>query len=349
MLNSIKNFRNANYFINHLYAYTNLLRRKKNIKRGRPFLYNAELFLDTRCNLRCVHCSISKFQGQSDYKQQMTLEDITKVADQLRELDCFLCCLVGGELTLRKDLCEIINIFHKRKILPTIITNGLLIDENLIKEMKKAGIFKIGISLNDATAEAHDSFVRRSGAFEKAMHALELISNSGVISSICIVPTHENIANGNYRKLIEMAANRNIKVNVNYPALAGEYTGNYEMLLTDEELKEVREYFKLPHVTSDFTVYADKYECPAGRKKIYILPDGSVCPCTFIHISFGNILTEDLAVVMGRIWSTDIFMSRPNCCVVSESIEFNEKYLRPVFESKKLPLYYSEHPMFKMR
>lgn len=346
MFSTIKNFRNANFFVHHLYAYKNLWKRRGNLKKGKPFLYNAELFLDSRCNLRCVHCSISKFQHQPGFKQFMDLQEVTRVADQLKSMDCFVCCLVGGELTLRKDLFDIISILHRRHILTTIITNGYIMDEQYIRELKKAGIFKIGISLNDATPETHDSFVQRQGAFEKAMNALELVRKSGVVSSICVVPTHENIASGNYRRLIEHASKHNIKVNVNYPALAGEFTGNYDMLLTEEELREVREYFKLPNVTSDFTVYADSYECPAGRKKIYILPDGSVCPCTFIHISFGNILTEPISQIMERIWSTDIFMSRPKCCIVSESIEFNEEYLRPVFEAQKLPLYYKDHPRF---
>ena len=331
MLNNIKKFRNAHWFKGHLYAYGNLLKRRRNIRQGKKFLWNAELFFDTRCNFKCIHCSVSKFQKQRDYKQWMSLDEIEHVADQLQRMDCFLCCLVGGETTLRKDLCEIVSKFHERKNL---------------RELKKAGLFSIGFSLNGGSPQSHNSFVRKSSAFEKALEGIDLARKSGICVSIAVVPTHQSISNGEYRKLIEFAVGKNIRVNVNYPALCGEYTADYDELLRPDELKEVREYFKLPNVTSDFTVLADKYECPAGRKKIYILPDGSVCPCTFIHISFGDMLHEPLEEIMERIRSTKIFMSRPKYCLASESIEFNEKYLEPVFKAQKVPLHYTEHPMF---
>jgi len=347
MSNILKKFRNAHWFKGHLYAYKNLLKRQWRIRRGDKFIYNGELLLDTRCNFRCPHCSISILQRQRQYKQWMSVEEVSRVADELKRMGCFLCCVLGGEPTLRKDLCEIISVFHQRQILPTIITNAYLIeDEAYIRELKRAGLFNIGFSLNGATAESHDAFAQKPGSFEKVMWMIEVARELGICVSIALVPTHENIANGEYRKLIDFAAEKKIRVNVNYPALCGEWTGSYDELLTRSELEEIREYFKLPHVTSDFTVMAGKYECPAGRKKVHILSDGSVCPCPFMHISFGNILREPLEEIMDRIWSFDVFMSRPDYCLVSESVEFNEKYLKPVFKSQTIPLYYTEHPMF---
>jgi len=347
MSNTLKRFRNAKWFKGHLYAYKNLLKRQLKIRRGEKFVYSGELLLDTRCNFKCPHCSISKLQQQADYKQWMTVEEVRRVADELKRMGCFLCCVLGGEPTLRKDLPEIISVFHEREILPTIITNAYLIEEaGYLKELKRAGLFNIGFSLNGATAESHDSFSDRPGSYDKVLRAIDLAREVGLCVSVALVPTHENIANGEYRRLIEFAVGKKIRVNVNYPALCGEWTGSYDELLNDREIEEVREYFKLPNVTADFTVMGAKYECPAGRKRMYILPDGGVCPCPFMHISFGNILTEPLEEIMERMWSFDVFMSRPDYCLVSESVEFNEKYLEPVFKAERIPLHYSEHPMF---
>jgi MoaA/NifB/PqqE/SkfB family radical SAM enzyme len=235
-------------------------------------------------------------------------------------------------------------VFNKRHILPTIITNGLLLDKKRILELKKAGIFSVGVSFNGGSPENHDAFVQHKGAYAKAVEALALLKKCGVLRSICVVPTHENLANGDYDALIRFAQREGLRVNVNYPALAGEFTGDYGAMLTKDELTVARDYFNLPNVTSDFTVLADKYECPAGRKKIYILPDGGVAPCTFIHISFGNILHEPIEEIMARIWSTPEFMRRPDICLTGESPEWNKKFLAPVFESEKVPLYYKDHP-----
>lgn len=345
MLKALKNYRNAGWFLNHLFAYQTLAKRRWNIKHNKPFLYNCELFLDTHCNLRCEHCSISLFQYQDGFPRAMSLEQIAHIGDQLKALDCFSICLVGGELTLRKDLPEIIQIFYKRKILPTMITNGWVVDDAYVKKLKKAGIFSIGVSLNGASAEQHDTFGRREGSYERALRAIEAVRANGVRCSICVVPTHQSVKNGEYKKLIDFAVSKGIRVNVNYPALCGQYTDHAEELLTEEELKEVREYFKLTNVTSDFTVMADRYECPAGRKKIYVLPDGSVCPCTFIHISFGNILKEPLLDIMKRMWSVPLLMSRPDRCLVGEDHAFNKEWLDPVFKSPTVPLPWTEHPL----
>ena len=347
MFSTLKKFRNAHWFRHHLYAYKNLWKRRRNLKRGRRFLYNAELFMDSRCNLKCVHCSISKFQTQPGYPRFMSLDQIVHIADELKSLDCFSCCLVGGEATMRRDFLEVVAAFHQRQILPTVITNGAMLDEDDVRQLKRAGIFNIGVSLNGANAQSHDKFVQREGAFENAKKVIAYSKRHKICTSIAVVPTRESLASGEFHELIMYAVGEDIRVNVNYPALAGELTGSYDDLLTPEEVEKVREYFKLRQVTSDFTVMADEYECPAGRKKIYILPDGSVCPCTFIHISFGNVLQEPLREIMDRIWSTKMFMCRPDACVVSESVKFNEDYLAPVFRAETLPLYYKDHPLFR--
>ena len=323
MYSVLRNFGNVKWFWGHLYAYKILLKRRINIILKRPFLYNCELFFDTACNLRCEHCSISKFQTQPDFNRRMTLAEIEHVAEELKKLDCFICCLVGGEPLVRKDLSQIVSIFHNNQILPTLITNGYFITKENLLKLKEAGLFSIGVSLNGITSETNDSFVNKNGVLDKQLNAINTALKLGINTSIAVVPTHQNIANGEYRKIIEFAVEKGIRVNVNYPALAGQYTACYDELLTGDELKEVREYFKLPNVTSDFTVMGGTYECPAGRKKVYILPDGSVCPCTFIHISFGNILKEPLRQIMDRIWATKIFMSRPKICLTGESKSFN--------------------------
>jgi len=344
--NTLKKFKNANWFIGHLYAYKTLWERNRSLKAGEPVVFNAELFFDARCNFHCTHCSISKFQKQ-DGKRFMTMADIEHVADELRRVKCFLCCLVGGEPTIRPDLPEIVNAFHKREILPTLITNGSLLSREKLLELKRAGIFSIGVSFNGGSREGHDAFVKHPGAYDKALQVLDMLKQSGIRRSLCVVPTHESLANGEYDALMRFATKEGIRVNVNYPALAGEYTDDYGQLLTEPELRQARTYFNLPNVGSDFTVLADKYECPAGRKKIYILPDGSVTPCTFIHISFGSMLEEPIEAIMKRIWSTHEFMRRPDICLVGESPEWNREFLTPVFKSKRLPLHYRDHPAFR--
>lgn len=348
----LKNFRNARWFYRHPYAYQKLWSRRRRIARGEPVLWNAELCFDVGCNYRCLHCSIAALQSPALPKHAMSLQEVERTAEELASLDCFLCCIVGGEPTLRKDLPDIVRIFHSRKILPTLITNGYRITASYMQALVDAGLFSIGFSLSGLSAVSHDAFVQERGAFRQQIIALEIARRFPVNVSLAVVPTHQTVASGEYGRLIAFATERGIRVNVNYPALAGQFAGKYGQLLTKGEISEVRQFFKQKNVTSDFTVLGGKdggveYECPAGRKKVYILPDGSVCPCTFIHISFGNILREPLVEIMKRIWATKLFMSRPKLCLTGESTSFNRRFLEPVFTAQKQPLYYTEHPLYK--
>jgi tRNA U34 5-carboxymethylaminomethyl modifying GTPase MnmE/TrmE len=108
--------------------------------------------------------------------------------------------------------------------------------------MKKAGIFNIGVSLNGATAGSHDFFVKQEGAFNKAIKTIDLARELGICTSIAVVPTHQNLASGEYKKLIEFAVAKKIRVNVNYPSLTGKFTACYAELLTKKELEEVRKH-----------------------------------------------------------------------------------------------------------
>lgn len=349
---ALKNFRNARWFYRHPYAYKKLWIRRRKIARGEPVLWNAELCFDVACNYKCLHCSIATLQSPAMRRHEMTLAEVERTADELASMDCFLCCIVGGEPTMRRDLPDIIFAFHKRQILPTLITNGYRITDEYLRSLIDAGLFSIGFSLSGLSPDSHDSFVCEKGAFAQQMRAIEIAHRSKVNVSLAVVPTHQTVVNGEYARLIAFATARGIRVNVNYPALAGQFAGHYEQLLSKAELIEVRKFFTQLNVTSDFTVLGEKdggveYECPAGRKKIYILPDGSVCPCTFIHISFGNILKESLVEIMKRIWATKIFMSRPKLCLTGESESFNRRFLEPVFSANPQPLYYTEHPLFK--
>jgi molybdenum cofactor biosynthesis enzyme MoaA len=72
----------------------------------------------------------------------MSLEDIARKAEVLRKFGAGYVFLQGGEPTLRNDLAEIVDIFLKNKIKPTVITNGVLLKDKLAHElsMRKCNI-----------------------------------------------------------------------------------------------------------------------------------------------------------------------------------------------------------------
>ena len=70
------------------------------------------------------------------------------------------------------------------------ISNGWFIDDNLVKKAREAGIVNIGVSL-DGMQETHD-FIRREGAFEHVMTALDTMNAHGMPTVICTSVNNRN-------------------------------------------------------------------------------------------------------------------------------------------------------------
>lgn len=315
-------------------------------KKRRHSIKNASLLLDLRCNLNCHHCPQSLLKEQTDFKQFMSIQETMRVAQQLRKVNCNHCTMYGGEPLQRNDLAEIIAGFRRHGMTTSIVTNAFLVDSKKLRALKKAGLKEIKMELFGANTAEHDRYMVKHGSFEKIFQAIRTARELKIKCTISVMPTHKNIANQEFEKMVQLAQKAKIAVDVRLPALVGDFTGEYNHLLTKDEQNYVRRFFQNAHVKSDFTDDGKTFQCPAGWGTINILPDGSVCPCKYIHISFGNILTESLDEIMQRVWSTKIFTGQASHCLAGESVLFNRMYMQPVFNAQSIPLYYKNHLMF---
>lgn len=107
----------------------------KNILLGRPFL--VVFNLTRRCNSICPMCSIWKTPSKP--KDELTIEEIENIFKDLKSYGIKHVFLQGGDPLLRKDILQIIELLIDLGFNPTLITNGLLLDEkiaNKIAELK---------------------------------------------------------------------------------------------------------------------------------------------------------------------------------------------------------------------
>ena len=69
--------------------------------------------LTYRCNLKCSHCYLpggqSEKSGESG-ERELTTGEVKKVLDQLAEEGCLFLAFTGGEIFLRKDVFEILDL-----------------------------------------------------------------------------------------------------------------------------------------------------------------------------------------------------------------------------------------------
>ena len=102
--------------------------------------------LTNRCNLRCIMCNFKKIQANS--ADELNTEQVTSIITQIADLKIETVVFSGGEPLLRDDLFEIVNFASRHGIANTILlTNGTIIDEEIIKRINESGLKAVWISL----------------------------------------------------------------------------------------------------------------------------------------------------------------------------------------------------------
>ncbi|MPM89769.1 putative mycofactocin radical SAM maturase MftC [bioreactor metagenome] len=99
--------------------------------------------------------------------------------DDLKAYKVPVLILSGGEPLMRPDIFEIAERARDMKFYTGLSTNGTLIDEPMAARIAGAGFDYVGISL-DGLRDTHDRFRRLQGAFDRSLHALELLQARGV-------------------------------------------------------------------------------------------------------------------------------------------------------------------------
>ena len=124
------------------------------------------------CNSRCRTCPIWKYKASNE----LSLDEIGGVLTQLRELGSSFIILTCGEPLLRKDLVGIVRRATGLKFEEILLlTNGLLLTENLAQQVIEAGVTRIWISV-DGREEINDSIRGVKGYFKNAISVLEVLS-----------------------------------------------------------------------------------------------------------------------------------------------------------------------------
>lgn len=157
---------------------------------GKPYRPPAGIILiwnlTNRCNLYCKHCYSSANQEKSE---ELTFEEVQRVARQIAKEGVKFVILSGGEPLLRGDIHEISELLRNLGIRTYLSTNGLLINRENVKTIKKRYDY-VGISI-DGTPEVHDRFRGKKHAFETSLNALMLCLKEGIKTGLRFTLTEQ--------------------------------------------------------------------------------------------------------------------------------------------------------------
>jgi MoaA/NifB/PqqE/SkfB family radical SAM enzyme len=130
-------------------------------------------FITNICNAKCRHCLLGNTVPTSKPKEELSIDEIEKIAKSMDDLMFLL--PTGGQPFLRKDLAEIVKIFYKETNVRNvgIPTNGTMTERTVqfVKDvLKSCPEIGLGIDVSlDGIGEIHDDIRGVRGLFEKAV------------------------------------------------------------------------------------------------------------------------------------------------------------------------------------
>jgi MoaA/NifB/PqqE/SkfB family radical SAM enzyme len=281
--------------------------------------------LTNKCNLNCIMC----FANESNFElNDRAFEDIKTILPYLK-----IVRWMGGEAFLYDKFNVLFEEANKHSIKQEIITNGLLLNKNIIDEIVVNDV-DLALSIDGITKEVYEK-IRINGKFEKLLENLQYLKEKRQkenkktfirlnvviikhnynqiidfidfckkydINMIEFTPLIRDIRNkdldifvGDINKDIINEVNRQISIAIKK---AKEYGIILNNLLPDIDFIEKT---KGEYHTFNFKSGEESLYCHIPWKKLFISSNGNVFPNCFCSVPIGNINDESLF----NLWNND--------------------------------------------
>ena len=146
--------------------------------------------LTYRCNCNCRHCWLRLSADDPAESQELSFDEISRVAEDARALGCRRWLISGGEPMLRPDFAEIFDLLTRRSLPYSLNTNGALITPPIAGLLKRKGAKMV--ALYGATASVHDHITRTPGSFEATMRGFAYLREAKTGFTVQIIPMRAN-------------------------------------------------------------------------------------------------------------------------------------------------------------
>jgi radical SAM protein len=131
------------------------------------------------CDLACSHCRASAQSAR--HPGELTTAEGERLLTDVAVMGTPVFILSGGDPVKRPDLCALIRYGKTLGLrMGTIPAATAALTEDLVRELKDAGLDQMALSIDFPNAELHDGFRGVPGAFAKTMAAVEWAHRCGL-------------------------------------------------------------------------------------------------------------------------------------------------------------------------
>ena len=312
--------------------------------RGKSVLRVCEFSINWACQSKCEFCYAAKFRKPG--QELLSYEEICDTWEQAKKLGAFSAILFGGEPLLHPRFLDIVAAMEPRKHLITFTTNAIALDEPLVKELKRLGVFLINLSLNSMDPAVNDGLRGYSGHFDKAMQAIEMCDKHKMQVYLPVATARP------YWKetleIVDFAMARDLGVTINLMSPMGRSEGASEELFDEDFWHDLRTlYNRHPKLRSDYDVNLNpKVCCPAGHEKVHVAPFGDVTGCSMNPVSFGNVRQNSLQEIVTKMRGFKYFAKREPHCLVAVNKDFIGNYMDYAVNFPSSPYRVEENPHY---
>ena len=157
------------------------------------------------CNLKCRHC----YSNSDGIRREgeLTTAEGTKFIDDLAAFKVPVLLLSGGEPLLRPDFFVLAARAKEQGLRVTVSTNGTLITPSVARDLKKAGVSYVGVSL-DGIGANNDRFRGCRGAFDEALRGIRNCLAAGQKVGLRFTLTRHNV--GELEDIFRLVEEENI-------------------------------------------------------------------------------------------------------------------------------------------
>ena len=243
----------------------------------------------SKCNLHCKGCYHQALRPTSE--SDISDERLKRAIAEAKELGISFIVFAGGEPLMRPNVLEIPEDYPD--IMFLMFTNGLLIDDAVLKKIKERRNVVPLISLEGYQTDTDER--RGKGVYELLQKAIATLKQNGLFWGTSLTLTKNNFDevtdDGFIKRLVD--AGCKLFMLVEYTPVKA---GTEDWVLTETQKSELvkrRYLFRAQHTALFITLPWDEEEIggclSAGRGFIHISAEGNVEPCPFIPYSDTNI------------------------------------------------------------